>query len=408
MSGFGEKMARLMAARQTGVRELAKITGYTPSYISQLRDGKKTNPSPDVAHDIDEALGAGGTLAALAGQDQPRPSRIAGLTGTAIELGLWAEKAGVGSGTIELLDDEIERVAMEYASSPPAPLIDRAAAVTARVFSLVRQHQQLRQTRDLYVIGAKSCAFLACALGDLGQQPAAAAHARTALTLAGEAGHPAVAALALSAQSRTAFWDQRRPRAADLARRGYECCPPDSTRVLLACQEADASVIPAAGEAIMRATRAYEEITEDDTLAGIFTCGRARLACYTMTLRLRSGDTAGVLAAAADVEQAQRDGEIPNAGTMAQVRISAALAHLAAGEPEGAASSLAPVLDLPPGMRLATFTAKLALAGRLSSAPPYRGSGPARDLAARVRGYLGEEDEDSMPYPLALASARRP
>jgi transcriptional regulator with XRE-family HTH domain len=62
---FGTEMARLMQAGSVRGNELARMTGYTPGCISQLRSGKR-NPSPDVAHDIDQALGAGGTLTALA------------------------------------------------------------------------------------------------------------------------------------------------------------------------------------------------------------------------------------------------------------------------------------------------------------------------------------------------------
>lgn len=70
MGEFGGELARWMQARNTGVRELARRSGYTASYISQLRAGKKM-PSPDTATDLDDALGAGGALAAAA----PAPAR---------------------------------------------------------------------------------------------------------------------------------------------------------------------------------------------------------------------------------------------------------------------------------------------------------------------------------------------
>jgi hypothetical protein len=74
--------------------------------------------------------------------------------------------------------------------------------------------------------------------------------------------------------SRVAFWDGRRKRAADLARRGYEICPPNSTRVLLARQEADAADVPAAQEAISRAARAEYEVADEDDLPVLYSCGR--------------------------------------------------------------------------------------------------------------------------------------
>lgn len=73
MGEFGGELTRWMQARDTGVRELARRSGYTASYISQLRAGKRT-PSPDAAADLDDALSAGGALASAA----PAPLRTAG------------------------------------------------------------------------------------------------------------------------------------------------------------------------------------------------------------------------------------------------------------------------------------------------------------------------------------------
>jgi len=71
MSGFGDELARLMTARGVGVRELARIVYCNPGHISNLRSGK-ANPSPELAQSIDNALGAGGMLVALAPAPGPR------------------------------------------------------------------------------------------------------------------------------------------------------------------------------------------------------------------------------------------------------------------------------------------------------------------------------------------------
>src|SRR5260370_28143578 len=113
----------------------------------------------------------------------------------------------VGSGTIEQLDEAIQDIARDYLSYEPEPLIRRAAEVSHRVFGLLRDHQRLRHTRELHVIGAKSCAFLSWAAGDMWQFSAAAAQGRAALILAEEADHDGARALALCALSKAAFWD---------------------------------------------------------------------------------------------------------------------------------------------------------------------------------------------------------
>ena len=59
MSDFGTELARLMAARGLGVRELARMVPCNPGHISNLRSGK-ARPSPELAEILDERLEAGG------------------------------------------------------------------------------------------------------------------------------------------------------------------------------------------------------------------------------------------------------------------------------------------------------------------------------------------------------------
>ena len=93
------------------------------------------------------------------------PGILDELVGHAVEFGRWAETTNVGSGTIDLLDDAIHRIAREYLTTPPGPLLRRAGDVASRVFELLQEHQRLRHTRDLYVTGAKCCAFLCLGSG---------------------------------------------------------------------------------------------------------------------------------------------------------------------------------------------------------------------------------------------------
>jgi hypothetical protein len=203
----------------------------------------------------------------------------------------------------------VNRLICEYGSSPPGPLILRASDACRRAAGLLRQQQRLRTARDLYVVAAKACAFLSAALGDLAQQAEAALYARTSLTLAEESGNPGAVALALSALSKVAFWDGRRQHAAGLAARGYMAAPTgDPLRVLLACQEADASPVPAARKALGTAAAALEDAggTGD---GGLFSAGRLRVAAYASTLALREGDPAAVLEAVSEAERAAAGGE---------------------------------------------------------------------------------------------------
>lgn len=148
MSAFGNELTRLMTARGIGVHEFARMSHYSAGYISNLRSGKKT-PAPEAAAEFDALLQANGQLIATlstpgAGAPDGRPF-LDELTNHAIELGKWAEAGNVGDGTVEQLDDAIQRIARDHLSSPLEPLIRRASDISHRILEFLREHQRLRQ-----------------------------------------------------------------------------------------------------------------------------------------------------------------------------------------------------------------------------------------------------------------------
>jgi transcriptional regulator with XRE-family HTH domain len=399
MTDFGSELRRFMELRGLGVRELARRVPCNPGYVSNLRSGAK-RPSPGMAQVLDQILGGGGTLARLAAGGGPGSSGrsvLDELTDQAVDIGQWAEMTNVGTGTVEQLDEAIHAIARDYLVFPPEPLIARAAEVSRRVFGLLREHQRLRHTRDLYVIGAKSCAFLSWAAGDLGQFSAAAAQGRAALILAGEAEHPGVRALALCALSKAAFWEARRESARDLARAGYECAPANSTRVLLACQEADATGPADAREAMGRAVQAHGEVACADDLGGVFGCGEVRLANYLMGVYLRAGKIDAVLEVAAGAAAEAEAGEPIGYGTRGQIQIGAGIAHVRSGDVEGAAEMFGPVLGMPPDLRLATLTSRLGPVAGTLLGPAYRQARTASALAEQISAYCAGADTTRVP-----------
>ncbi|HLI38271.1 MAG TPA: hypothetical protein VKV80_13170 [Streptosporangiaceae bacterium] len=76
MSDFGDALARWMQVRHVGVRELARISRYSAGYIARLRNSFE-RPSPECGAELDEVLGAGGELAALATGRRTAPDKDA-------------------------------------------------------------------------------------------------------------------------------------------------------------------------------------------------------------------------------------------------------------------------------------------------------------------------------------------
>lgn len=307
------------------------------------------------------------------------------LAAQSVAFGQQAEVATVGSGTIEQLDDSIQRLSREYLTEPPLPLIRRAAATRNQVFALLSERQRLRYARDLYVVAVKCCAFLSWTSGDLGQLGAAAAEARTALLLAEEAGHPGAQGLAFCAMSKAAFWDGQYARAAELAQRGFECCPPNGTRTLLACQQADALRGLEAVQATLGIRRAYDAASQPDDLGGLFTAGPVRIANYVAGVHARACDPAAAMRAAATAVPVP--GEQVGYGTAAQLTITTAIASLQMRQLDEAAERLAAVLAIPAGQRLATVTGRLSTLIPVLAENSYRSTPIAASLADEIRSY---------------------
>jgi tetratricopeptide (TPR) repeat protein len=313
------------------------------------------------------------------------------------ELVTWVETTNVGSGTIGYLDDAASRLANECLTSPPARSYERAAALARRVFGLLQGgRQRMRQTRDLYVIAGKLCAVLSWLSSDLGHLAAAGAHCRNGWILADEADHDGLRALLLCAQSKKAFWEKRYDDAARCAHRGYEYKPSGTARILLACQEADAlqalGRIDDAREALKLADQVRESMTHADELGGIFACGHARQANYSIATSLRAESAREALHHAERAETAWNAGEQRAYGTWAQVQVGAAIAHVIDRDVEFAASVLQPVLTQPAEQRLATVTTRLAneVASLLTS-PVISKSRPAVLLHQQITDYCEEQ-----------------
>jgi tetratricopeptide (TPR) repeat protein len=64
LATFSKEIRRLMVERRVGLRELARQANYDPGYLSKVVNGRKA-VSRDLARRLDEALGAGGALAAF-------------------------------------------------------------------------------------------------------------------------------------------------------------------------------------------------------------------------------------------------------------------------------------------------------------------------------------------------------
>ena len=389
---FGESMRALMAERDISLRKLAKSIPADVGYLSKIsRD--LTPPSGKMAEEIDTALGAGGELAALS--RRPEGLRLPITVASAVEFAAWIEGTNVGEATLAFLDQETRRLTFDYARRRPADVTAEASELLQQVTRLLREsRQRLAQTRTLFRNASELLALLCLLAGDVGNYAAARAYGLTGWTCAEEADSDLHRALVLSAQSKTAKWEERFREAAAFARRGYEYSPPTEARILLASQEANAlqalGDLESASEALRRGQRARDDLAEGDAPGSAWACPRPRQATYALQVALGAGDPAWMLREVEAADTAWNEGDPWVYGTWSQIRIGAGIAHAMGGEAEGAAEELASVLELPPELRVVTITGRIGAVEQQLNGREYAGSPVAEELREQIRGFRAD------------------
>ncbi|MEU7905914.1 helix-turn-helix transcriptional regulator [Actinoplanes sp. NPDC049118] len=316
------------------------------------------------------------------------------------DFGSWSESTNVGPTTLDDIAASTRRIARDYLSQPPLAVYGRAGALADRVFWLLQTgHQPLEQSRELYRWAGYLCSLLAWMAGDLGHPAAAESQIRIAWTCAEPAADPTLRAWVQSTMSKIYLWDQRYEEAASAAARGFEYAPQGTAAIMLACQEADAWAEIGAGDLAEAALRKAEEARQhasQDVVGGLFACNPLRQHNYAGAVQLRIGNSADAIDHANAALSAADSEAAPAYGTVAQVRIWAATAHLKSASDqligpngvEGAAEILGPVLALPPEQRLDTVVRRLRGVGRLlGSNPSLRGSLPAKSLHSEISSF---------------------
>jgi hypothetical protein len=304
------------------------------------------------------------TREALFGMPQRSPEHITRLDRgpteyDALSLTSWITATNTSDHAITQIGQATSRLSETHTQLPPAQLLTDVIRIHQQIQSLLRTgRQRLSQTRDLYRFDADLLAHAALLLGDLHFDEAAAAHGSAARLYAREA--DANQAIAFSVQAKTERWRLRFADSADLARRGYECSPATPIRILLASQEANAAAllgdVRRARQALGRAEDAASGPMAADSGISAWSCPRPRQALFALSVATRSGDPDSALRASEMADSAWTSGDPWVAGTWAQVRLGAGIAHVMKGDLDGALEEITPVLTLAPEFRMATIT----------------------------------------------------
>ena len=417
-AAFGTLLRDLRNTRHLSQAALGHRLKVTPDAVASWEKGRTLPRTEHAAAFLDRHLHAHGTLLAAwhTAHTDSRPdtgpvgttpaadarSVLADAARAAAAFGAWAEQLTAGEVAITTLAVQARQLAADALTRPPAQVAAAAADLASETFTALRGHHKPAHTRDLYVVAGSVSALLAWLAGDLGDLDSARLHGSTAALCADHADQPGLHAWVASVRSKTALWSGDYQGAAELAAQGLTHAAQGTVRTMLACQQADAyAMLGALREvraALQRAETEAATRTGSDAIGGLFSFGPARHANYAASAHLALGEHA---AAIADTDRALAEFEVDPGygfGTIAQVHIARCLTYADAGDLDGAAVALRPVLDLPPERRLATLTGRLKPLAHALGAPALRSS----TVAAPLRQELIEFCRT--PGPRALGS----
>jgi transcriptional regulator with XRE-family HTH domain len=348
--GFAERLAELMAERGISGRELARRLPCDRSYISLLTQGKR-RPSPEMGAKIDDLLGAGGELAALAAPQAPEaaqpPPAGPGLDDetAALDFGRLAAASDAGEITVQRLEQAADSLAAAYHRTPPAELLGRVRLQMGYAGRLLDGRSTLDEHRRILVAGGWLSLLAATCLIDAGRNAAAAAHLGTAAQLARETGHAEIAGWCLETRAWQVLTAGDYRGAVTLAQAAQRAAPPGSSAFIQAtAQEGRAwarlGAKPEAYEALARTEALASRLLPPDRPEHHYHYDPAKSQAYSVTILSWLGDPAAETRARKVLARMDGSGAAPpRPRRAAAARLDLGLALAAAGRPDEAAAT---------------------------------------------------------------------
>lgn len=340
---FTETLRRLRAERQLSLRDLARVSHFSKSYIHDLETGRK-QPTPDVAAHLEEALQADGQLAAMVTTGDPLLTIDKdGLN--AIELARRVAATDISAETLDRLEQAVDNLATAYATTLPDHLLPRVRRHLAYVVRLLDGRKTLDQHRRLLVAGGWLTLLTATVQIDLQQRTAASAHLNTARHMASHAGHAEIQAWCLETEAWDVLTCGDFERALELSRQAQAIAPRGSSAYIQAtAQEGRAWARmrrPAeARDALARVNRLVSPLQRPERPEHHYQYDPAKALSYTATTLAWAGDRGAesyARTAVAELE-AGSDG-LSRPRRTASARLDLGLALLAANKPDEAATT---------------------------------------------------------------------
>ncbi len=396
MTTFPELLREWRMAAHMSLTDLAQHVRYDRTSLHNFETGRRPTPL-SVAEAADEATGANGALVEQwHREDQERREAAAAHRIRAAALAMSRDLTALADLDIGELQDGIAATAVDYLSSPPAPMMDRAHVLRGEAFERLRSgHHRPQDRSDLYVAAGRLSGVLSYALLDLGDSEEALEHATAAGRCAEYAGDAELAAWVAGTKSLIARFQGDYGRALEYIRDGYQWVGHGNGtgEARLRCGEAQCLAnlgdSRAANAALDRAEQARDEIRRPDSLGGLFGFSRAKQSYY-------AGSSLIWLQGGHDAERASREAvtaiELWQAGPEEErsldderlAHIYLATARVQLDDVEGAADAIAPVLSLPLEDQISWIVKRADRLAGMLSAPRYAGNSTASETVEAI------------------------
>jgi len=312
----------------------------------------------------------------------------------------WAEASNVGEATLEQLDADVRGIAMDYVHVPPLPMFAEMLRVRNRIYWLLSGRQKPAATARLHLLAGMVCGLLANVSTDLGYRDAAAEQARAAWAYGDIIGHNGLRAWTRGMQALIEYWSGRPQHAVRLAQSAGRFADSSTALVRLHSIEARAwSLLGDAREARrcmgaasdVRGSKAGHDDLHDE-VRGVFGFADTKNYCYAGAAFIHLGQADAALAATSRAVDLYTAGPVAQRsyGAESLARIDMAVAYLLKQRLDGAADSLAPVLAIPAGLRIAQLADRLTDVRVRLAGPEFSGAREARALRDQIDDFAGE------------------
>lgn len=201
---FPARLRALRQARGLSLRELAKVTYFAKSTLSELENGV-ASPSEDTAQRLDTALEAGGELAAMVRlfHESPEEDRLTYVS---------ENPRRVGDATVDILGNLLDRQRRLEDSIGSAPLVTPVLAQLATIEDLVAAAPDTAVKTRLVDVASQWAQFAAWLATTTGDHAGGRRLYLQAMEWATEGGNPHMVATVLSMRGHLA-WITGRTRA---------------------------------------------------------------------------------------------------------------------------------------------------------------------------------------------------